>query len=272
MGCNFYCNGVNDELTLQNALDAVGEVGTLWLAPGTYNIESFPEQDDGQYVALQYKTVVNNETKKTRVRIRCFDQTPMREDGYSLINHCATLAVSPACYAGLDANNQYSVIGVERDHSTTDRVWNGACFDISGVGIKIPGNQKKVIAFDAWYAFCIMMERCMATAISTNAMPSAAGNEDCIGIKCTKGSNFGQCSQLTSCAMYGFGQGIAVSGEHYVLTNCKTIYNKKDLCIDSMGYDFSCPKCGRLSSGVFTEKELLEKINYYKELYESLHS
>ena len=58
----------------------------------------------------------------------------------------------------------------------------------------------------------------------------------------------------------------------YICSSCKTIYNKKDLCIDSMGYDFSCPKCGRLSSGVFTEKELLEKINNYKELYESLHS
>lgn len=45
----------------------------------------------------------------------------------------------------------------------------------------------------------------------------------------------------------------------YICSSCKTIYNKKDLCIDSMGYDFSCPKCGRLSSGVFTEKELLEK-------------
>ena len=225
LGADYFCSGENDELVLQIALEAVGQVGTLWLAPGTYSIDSFPEQTDGQYTALQYKVKKSGNVKQTRVRIRCYDQTPMREDGYSIINHCATLKVSSACYSALDSSENYSVIGVEHDGEGT-RVWNGACFDLSGIGIQIPGNQKKIVAFDAWYAFCIMMERCMATAIPTNAMPSAAGDEDCIGIKCTKGSNFGQASQLTTCACYGFGQGIAVSGEHYVLTNCKTIYNK----------------------------------------------
>lgn len=224
-GCNYFCSGVNDELTIQEALDSVGSVGTLWLAPGTYNIDSIPLQDDGQYVAIQYKTMNNGGIVPNRVRIRCYDQTPMREIGYSEINHCATLKVSANCYSNLSDSTNYSIIGVEND-GEGGRNWNGACFDISGVGICIPGNQKKIVAFDAWYAFCIVMERCMATAIPTNGMPDAAGNEDCIGIKCTSGSNFGQCSNLTSCAMYGFGQGIAVSGEHYVLNNCKTIYNK----------------------------------------------
>ena len=207
-------------------MDVCGNVGTIYLAPGHYHIDSIPLQDDGQYCALQFRTAKDYPDETHRVRIKGFDQTPMRTDGYSNIERCAVLVVSADCFNALDAENSYSIIGVERDHNTGDRIWNGACFDISGVGVMIPGNQKKVIAFDAWYAFCIMMERCMATAIPTNAMPSIAGNEDCIGIKCTKGSNFGQCSQLTSCAMYGFGQGIAISGEHYVLTNCKTIYNK----------------------------------------------
>lgn len=225
IGCDYYCPGINDESVLQTALEAVGTVGTLWLAPGHYSIDSIPLRDDGQYCALQYK--INN---RGRVRIKCFDQTPMRENGYSDINRCAVLVVSAACYSSLDNATEYNIIGVERDlddpSADDGRIWNGACFDLSGIGVEIPGNQKEVIAFNAYYAFCMMMERCMCTAIPFNGMPMAAGNENCIGIQCTMGSNFGQCSQLTSCAAYGFGQGIAVLGEHYVLTNCKTIYNK----------------------------------------------
>ena len=218
-GADYYCTGTNDELVLQQALNAVGENGTLYLAPGTYNIDSFPLQSDGQYCAIQYQT-----NPQTRVKIKAFDQTPMRENGYSQINHCAVLRVRQTCYNNLDANTNYSVIGVNAPNG--ERVWNGACFDIEGVGIMIPGNQKNIIAFDAYFAFCMMMFKCMATAIPTNAMPSVAGVDGCVGIRCTKGSNFGQESQINTCAMYGFGQGIAVMGEHYVITNAKTIYNK----------------------------------------------
>lgn len=58
----------------------------------------------------------------------------------------------------------------------------------------------------------------------------------------------------------------------YICSSCKTIYNENELTMDAMSYDFGCPKCGRLGTGVFSEKELLEKINHYKKLYESLYS
>ena len=58
----------------------------------------------------------------------------------------------------------------------------------------------------------------------------------------------------------------------YICASCKTIYDEKELNIDPMSSVQTCPKCGRIGSGVYSEKELVNKINYYKELYESLHS
>lgn len=58
----------------------------------------------------------------------------------------------------------------------------------------------------------------------------------------------------------------------YICASCKTVYNENELSIDPMSYALRCPKCGRLGSGVYSEEKLESKINYYKELYESLHS
>ncbi len=58
----------------------------------------------------------------------------------------------------------------------------------------------------------------------------------------------------------------------YICASCKTIYDESELNIDPMSSVQTCPKCGRIGSGVYSEEELVNKINYYKELYESLHS
>jgi NAD-dependent SIR2 family protein deacetylase len=58
----------------------------------------------------------------------------------------------------------------------------------------------------------------------------------------------------------------------YICASCKTIYDESELNIDPMSSIQTCPKCGRVGSGVYSEEELASKINYYKELYESLHS
>ena len=58
----------------------------------------------------------------------------------------------------------------------------------------------------------------------------------------------------------------------YICASCKTIYDESELNIDPMSSVQTCPKCGRVGSGVYSEEELASKINYYKELYESLHS
>lgn len=58
----------------------------------------------------------------------------------------------------------------------------------------------------------------------------------------------------------------------YICASCKTIYNESELNIDPMSSVQTCPKCGRVGSEVYSKEELVNKINYYKELYESLHS
>lgn len=58
----------------------------------------------------------------------------------------------------------------------------------------------------------------------------------------------------------------------YICASCKIIYDESELNIDPMSSIQTCPKCGRVGSGVYSEEELTNKINYYKKLYESLLS
>ena len=58
----------------------------------------------------------------------------------------------------------------------------------------------------------------------------------------------------------------------YICASCKTIYDESELNIDPMSSVQTCPKCGRIGSGVYSKEELASKINYYKGLYESLYS
>ena len=57
----------------------------------------------------------------------------------------------------------------------------------------------------------------------------------------------------------------------YICASCKTIYNENELNIDPMSSVQTCPKCGRIGSGVYSEEELASKINYYKELFQILN-
>ena len=57
----------------------------------------------------------------------------------------------------------------------------------------------------------------------------------------------------------------------YICASCKTIYNENELNIDPMSSVQTCPKCGRIGSGVYSEKELVSKINYYKKLFQILN-
>ena len=57
----------------------------------------------------------------------------------------------------------------------------------------------------------------------------------------------------------------------YICASCKTIYDEKELNIDPMSSIQTCPKCGRIGSGVYSEKELANKINDYTELFQILN-
>lgn len=57
----------------------------------------------------------------------------------------------------------------------------------------------------------------------------------------------------------------------YICASCKTIYNKNELNIDPMSSILTCPKCGRIGSGVYTKKELASEINDYIELFQILN-
>ena len=57
----------------------------------------------------------------------------------------------------------------------------------------------------------------------------------------------------------------------YICASCKTIYDESELNIDPMSSIQTCPKCGRVGSGVYSKEELVNKINDYMELFKILN-
>ena len=57
----------------------------------------------------------------------------------------------------------------------------------------------------------------------------------------------------------------------YICASCKTIYDESELNIDPMSSIQTCPKCGRVGSGMYSKKELASKINDYMELFQILN-
>lgn len=57
----------------------------------------------------------------------------------------------------------------------------------------------------------------------------------------------------------------------YICASCKTIYDENELNIDLMSNIQTCPKCGIVGSGVYSEEELASKINDYMELFQILN-
>ena len=225
---DYVCSGTNDQVTLQNALEELGSNGTLHLAVGNYNVHAFNTPDDG---GQPYVLKVGDISKgRCRIKIACDGQVPARKGTFSISN-CAVINIKPSCYSALDSDKEYSIIRCAAAKDADGSAMTAFPYNIlniEGIGIKVLGNQKKIIGIDGLYASSMIIKNCMLNALATDS-PDASTMTNavvgCIGVRCTQGSNFGIGNRLDTCACYGFHTGFAISGEHYVLCDCKTRFN-----------------------------------------------
>jgi hypothetical protein len=225
LAADYQCTGTNDELVIQQAVNAVYAKGggEVLLSNGTFSIDSFPNydanNDGGSYVAvmLPYGQAYYN------IRIT---------GTYSGVNSTGTtINVSDSCYEGLSSSTHYKIFSSTFVSSIigTARI----TLIMTGLHFQLPWNQKKIMCIDLHsvnrpYLSFIKMSAARAGYNGwegTTATPPAVAVEGCIGLRMTGGSNAGTICDYRNILAYAFHEGFQVGGEHVVGINLAGICN-----------------------------------------------
>lgn len=226
LAADYQCTGTNDELVLQQAVNAVYAKGggEVLLSNGTFSIDSFPNydanNDGGSYVAIM---LPYEQSYYTTIKIT---------GTYSGTNSTGTtINVSDSCYEGLSSSTHYKIFSSTFVSSIVGNA--RITLIMTGLHFQLPWNQKKIMCIDLHsvnrpYISFIKMSAARAGYNGwegTTATPPAVAVEGCIGLRMTGGSNAGTICDYRNILAYAFHEGFQVGGEHVVGINLAGICN-----------------------------------------------
>lgn len=225
LAADYQCTGTNDELVIQQAVNAVYAMGggTVLLSSGTFYIDSFPNYDSandgGSNVAILIPW------GNTLYSI-CIMGNP------SFNNAMGTrIFVTDDCYNSLDSSAKYKVFS--STYSSTLMSAARIFLSMYYLRISLPWNQKKIMCIDLHSVNRPYLQFISLSAardgfngwVSSATNPPAVAAEGCIGIRMTGGSNAGQVCDYRNIGTYAFYEGIQVGGEHVIGVNLSGICN-----------------------------------------------
>lgn len=227
LAADYQCTGTNDELVIQQAVNAIYSKGggTLLLSIGTFKIDSFPNydgnDDGGSYTAV---LIPSNNTTGYEIRI-IGDLLPYGGNGGTKI------VVSDTCYEGLNSSRKYKIFRSTYQSSLAAKA--KVSLFMMNIGIQLPWNQKKIMCIDLLYCNRVYLQfiQCSGYRSGYNGQtvsiqnPPAVAVEDCVGIRMTGGSNYGTVCDYKNISCAGFYEGFKVGGEHVVGINLSGIFN-----------------------------------------------
>ena len=230
---DFVCSGHDDQRVLQQAIDAVGTGGTVFLAAGNYFIDSFNKAVQGPDYAIKTRL------QPTAVKIRL--QGTVRANG-GVIDFDApdvrgkakvsgtNLVVTKECYDALAEDGSFAVL---RGDDQIRTYWDVMAQEltVNDLTISLPDNQKNIICIDGYALGALNVDDVrLGTRIFNRSMdPDQSfriGVEGCIGIRGLQGSNNGSETIWRSTYAIGLGIGYVLSGEHLVCIQLGAIGNK----------------------------------------------
>lgn len=224
LAADYQCTGTNDELVIQQAVNAVYYKGggTVLLSNGSFIIDSFPVHDSADEGGSGSDTAIlipSDDTAGYEIKI-LGDTMPYRAD-------CGTMfKVSNTCYNSLDSNKMYKVFRGAYSSSLANKA--KVSLIMRNIGIYLAGNQKKIICIDLYSVNRVYLQHicCYGThnvgSTGTGSlMPVAV--EGCVGIRMTGGSNFGCSNDYKNILCFGLYEGFQVGGEHVIGVNLSAL-------------------------------------------------
>lgn len=231
LNADFVCKGVNDEVTLQTALDALDDSGELILLNGIYHIDAFNTPNDGG--APYVMCVKSNKNKSVIIKGESIPFNSFCSDKYGQSG--AIIKISQSCYDSLnysygeEENNYYTIIRAECNNKS--REYTKYFATIKNLSFDIPDNQKSIICIDGLFFSALSIEHITGNAVKekTDGLEVSASKlhipvNMCIGVRGLLGSNWGKGNIWKSSFMFGFNEGFACIGEHLILEDLGTRY------------------------------------------------
>lgn len=231
LNADFVCKGVNDEVTLQTALDALDDSGELILLNGIYHIDAFNTPSDGgpPYVMC----VKSDKNKSVIIKGESIPFNSFSSDKYGQSG--AIIKISQSCYDSLnyvygqEENNYYTIIRAASNNKS--REYTKYFATIKNLSFDIPDNQKSIICIDGLFFSALSIEHITGNAVKerTSGLEVPANKlripvNMCVGVRGLLGSNWGKGNIWKSSFMFGFNEGFACIGEHLILEDLGTRY------------------------------------------------
>ena len=230
---DYVCTGHDDQETLQQAIDAVGTGGTVYLAAGNYFIDAFHKAAHGPDYAVKTRRLDVSTKLRLQGTVRAnggvidYDAPDMR--GKAKVTG-TNLVVTQECYDALPDAGSFAVI---RGDDQGGDFWDVMAQEltVNDLTISLPDNQKNIICIDGYALGALNVDDVrLGTRIFNRSMDPAqtmrVGVDGCIGIRGLQGSNNGSETILRSIYAIGLGVGFALSGEHLVCIQLGAIGNK----------------------------------------------
>lgn len=205
---DFVCDGVNDEVELQNAINLFGtKSGQIILCNGNFNIGSFySNQTYGKFGLYIPNPDVNHD-----IIIKGISH-PNRTGTYKIGNG-ATINLTSDAYNQLGTNETVTLFG-----ALGPITYPNLNVTLENIGFNIPGTSKKMTVVDLQYFANARIDYVLMGL--SQGSPSATPNAEYIGIRGLPGWNFGAGYYIRNCFLYGFGIAFDVGGEHLIMEGC----------------------------------------------------
>ena len=232
VGADYQCDGVNDELTIQAAIDSLPAAGgRIRLTSGIFIIDSFPNDRSAASGAVYTDHEAGDSHRYAAIMLP--------QDGKHIIiegdtfrtwtTPCTTFRVSDACYNSLGANDLRVVIASAFPPGAV-QINNKNQLTLTNLHIELPWNQKPIMCIDMLFTGRVTLQNINCNAYIngsgpaewyvdfTSPVPIAVPH--CVGLRSTGGSNMGLCNDYRNLNMSGFYEGYKFSGEHVLGVHC----------------------------------------------------
>ncbi len=213
---DFVCEGVNDELIIQKALESSLESNkNLYLFNGIYKIDAFYDfADNGPKTAI----CIKNSHREIKI------QGQNHEYGFQKkYNNGVVFYVSEKALNTIEESAD-----VIRGAWTWAGIQNGSSLNLENLAIVLANNQHPLRCVDLRRTDRVEVKNLSLVGYGDDmkedskvglATPPSVPAGGCIGLTMTDGSNYNY-SNYTNVQTWGFDEGIQVGGEHVVCINC----------------------------------------------------
>jgi len=226
-GADYVCDGTNDEVEIQAALDDIANTGgRVRLSSGTFWIDSW-QHTRHNYAGAYGKCALMFPYNKAVEYVIEGDNLPLTLNGSG---GGTKIRVSNALYENTAADDYCCILAP---------VWSGLQ-TASNVGLKvlnirfaIPWNQKPLMCIDAFCVGRVYLQNIDATAWTSNYDPEwePVGSEvcpvpvqGCVAIRGLGGGNWGSVADFRNIMVSGFYEGFKFAGEHVIGINIAAMY------------------------------------------------